>query len=226
MGLTVDHIEIRYRPSDSAAAWTFVTVPAGQGSIQLKGVERGRSYQIEARSVAPSGAASAWVAQTHVVADATILPLAPTGLSATPVADGVALKWAVASTQRPDAEYEVWRTTDLAGAPDPAGWTQIQVVTALAWTDPITDGVLRWYRVRSHDFSGHTSAYSSNINSRGKTVADGADVSKNNVPLTLFNPKFEGGNVGWTSRAGCSLSSRTATHSREPGAQSSEATAP
>lgn len=176
MSVAAAKIEIRYRPSDSAGAWQFLTATPGQDSIALTNVQRGVSYRIEARSVSASGSASAWVAQTHVVADVTLLPLAPTGLAASSVADGVALSWAVSATQRPDVEYEVWRTSDLLGAPDPAHWQQLTNTKALAYTDPITDGVIRWYRVRAHDFLGHLTAYTGNINSRGKTVADGATV--------------------------------------------------
>ncbi len=142
----------------------------------LKGVERGVSYQIEARSVALSGAASDWVAQTHIVSGLTLGPIIPSGLAATSLADGVHLTWTASDVQRSDVEYEIQRTADLSGAPDPAGWATLNRVRSLRYTDGVTDGIVRWYRVRSFTYGGITTAFTSAVSSRGKTVADGATV--------------------------------------------------
>jgi hypothetical protein len=176
MPVAAAFIEIRFRRTDSIGQWTFVKIPAGQDSVLLKGVERGVSYQIEARSVALSGAASDWVAQTHIVSALSIAPLTPTSLAATSLADGVHLTWLASDVQRSDVEYEIQRTADLSGAPDPAGWATLNRVRSLRYTDGVTDGIVRWYRVRASTYGGVTTAFSSNINSRGKTVADGATV--------------------------------------------------
>lgn len=171
----IDHIEIRYRRSDTVGAWTNFTLEKGQSGLQIPAVERGQTYQIEARAVGTNGEPSVWVQQTHTVADATSVPIAPTGLTALSVADGVHLAWAVSGTQRADVEYDVERTGDIAGAPDTSSWININNVKATAYTDGITDGVVRWYRVRAVDFPGNASAYSNDISSQNKSVQDGAD---------------------------------------------------
>jgi hypothetical protein len=152
-------IEIRFRRSDSPGQWTFVKIPAGQDTVSLKGVERGVSYQIEARSVALSGAASDWVAQTHIVSGLVLGPIIPSGLAATPLADGVHLTWTASDVQRSDVEYEIQRTADLSGAPDPAGWATLNRVRSLRYTDGVTDGIVRWYRVRAATYGGITTTF-------------------------------------------------------------------
>ncbi|MGH9634961.1 MAG: hypothetical protein ACRD72_09020 [Candidatus Angelobacter sp.] len=176
MPTAASYVEIRYRRTDSIGQWTFVKIPAGQDTVQLSGVERGVSYQIEARSVALSGSASDWVAQTHIVSALTLAPLTPTSLAATSLADGVHLTWLSPDVQRADVEYEIQRTGDIAGAPDGAHWATLNMVRSLRYTDGVTDGIVRWYRVRASTYGGITTAFTSNINSRGKTVADGATV--------------------------------------------------
>lgn len=171
-------IEIRYRRSDTVGAWSpTITLPAGQQTCQIDGLQRGLTYQIEARAIGTNGSASIWVQQTHVVADASQLPIAPTSLTALSVADGVHLSWSVTGTQRADVEYDVERTNDIGGSPNPIGWTNIANIKATAYTDGITDGVVRWYRVRAVDFQELASAYSNDVNSNNKSVQDGADVT-------------------------------------------------
>lgn len=169
-------VQIRYRRSDTAGQWSYLSIPAGQGSVTITDVERGVSYDIEARSVSASGSASAWVQQTHVVAALVMQPLAATSLAATSLADGVHLTWAASDVQRADVEYEIQRTGDISGAPDTAHWATLNLVRSLRYTDGVTDGVVRWYRVRAATYGGVTTAFSSNVSSRGKTVADGATV--------------------------------------------------
>src|SRR4051812_20950543 len=125
MPVAAAFIEIRYRRSDSPGQWTFVKIPAGQDAVVLKGVERGVSYQIEGRSVALSGAASDWVAQTHVVSGLTLGPIIASGFAAVSLTDGVHLTWTASDVQRSDVEYEIQRTGDIAGSPDPAGWATL-----------------------------------------------------------------------------------------------------
>ncbi len=82
MSTAVDHIEIRYRRADEVGAWTSVTLASGQQSINLTGdFERGAVYQIEARSVGVNGASSAWVQVTHTIANTSLVPLPPTGIT-------------------------------------------------------------------------------------------------------------------------------------------------
>src|SRR6185437_28823 len=118
-----------------------------------------------------------WVQQTHTVADATSLPFAPSTLTALSVADGVHLAWQVNGTQRADVEYDIQRTGDIGGLPDTAHWVNINNAKTTAYTDAMTDGVVRWYRVRAVDFPGNASAFSNDISSQNKSVQDGADVT-------------------------------------------------
>lgn len=207
----IDHFEIRYRVASTVGAWTTITMSVG-GTAQITGVQRGQTYQIEGRAVGKNGAASVWVQETHVVADASQAPAAPTALAALSVADGVHLAWTLTGAQRADVEYEIQRTSDSGGSPNTSGWSVIANVKASAYTDGVTDGIVRWYRVRAVDFQGLASAYSNDVNSLNKSVADGADVtaqqplvfagiSNNLVP----NGDFILANViGWKLTAGAS----------------------
>lgn len=210
MAQAIDHIEVRYRRADTVGAWTTCPpLPAGQQSLQIQGIERGLSYQVEARAVGTNGAASVWVQQTHTVADASQFPNAPTSLTALSVADGVHLSWTIPGIQRADVEYNIQRTNDISGAPNMAGWVDLVNAKTTAFTDGVTDGVVRWYRVRAVDFLGLQSAFSNDVNSNNKSVADGADVtadqyivytglSANLVP----NGNFIRGNIdGWVGLA-------------------------
>lgn len=179
MTVAASQVQIRWRRSDTDGQWKHMTIPGGQAAATITGVERGVTYQVEARSVAASGAASQWVAQTVTVGGLTVAPLPPLSLTATSIADGVHLGWSLATgaVQRTDVEYDVQRTPDLSGAPDPAHWASINsAVRSLSYTDGVTDGVVRWYRVRAVTYGGIASGFSSSVNSRGKVVADGATV--------------------------------------------------
>jgi hypothetical protein len=210
---SVARYEIRWRRADIVGAWTTIAVaPGDQG--QITGIQRGLSYQVEARAVGTNGAASVWVQQTHLVSNASQLPIAPTSLAALSVADGVHLNWSVLGTQRSDVEYSIERTGDSGGLPDGAHWANIANIKATAYTDGVTDGVVRWYRVRAVDFQGLTSAYTNNVNSNNKSVANGADktseqalaytgISNNLVP----NGDFILGNLDGWNVAGAYFSS-------------------
>lgn len=144
----------------------------------MKDVERGVEYQIDARSVDPnSGAASDWVTTLHTVAGLTT-KATPTSFAGVAVADGVNLTWAYVDTlaASPDVGFEIQRTTDSAGAPNSAGWATLDTVKALTFHDAITDGVKRWYRVRTTDYHGNASAWATAIAVTPKTVANGATV--------------------------------------------------
>jgi hypothetical protein len=190
MPVAAAFIEIRFRRTDSIGQWTFVKIPAGQDSVRLDGVERGVQYQIEARSVAASGAASDWVAQTHIVNSLTITPLVPIGFAAAQLTDGVHLTWSASDVQRSDVEYEIQRTGDLSGAPDPAGWVTINRTKALRFTDGVTDSVTRWYQVRASTYGGVTTAFSTAVSSAGKPPASPSD-------NLIKNGNFELGSANW-----------------------------
>lgn len=178
---SVDHIEVRWRRADTVGAWSTVSIPPNQASLDIDGTDRGVSYQIEARSVGTNGEPSAWVQETHIVADANQPPADPINLAALSIADGVHLTWTTATTQRSDAEYDVGRAADSGGLPDDTTWTNIANVKATSYTDGVTDGVVRWYRIRATTFLGVPSNYSLAVNSKNKSVQDGADKTSLNI---------------------------------------------
>jgi hypothetical protein len=83
--IPIDHVEIRWRRQDTAAAWTTEVLKPGNSCITITGISRGATYQIEARNVGTNGAASVWTQQTHVVDSANDTPLTPLNLVAIPV---------------------------------------------------------------------------------------------------------------------------------------------
>ncbi|WP_396616807.1 hypothetical protein ACHZ97_04315 [Lysobacter soli] len=181
--------EVRYRPALSNQAWKVESFGPGSTTLSLKGLTRGTSYEGEARSIGPNGLASAWVPVTFTVAGASLVPLAPTGLSATTVADGVALKWTVADQQRTDVEYRIDRAPDSGGVP--GAWAELTRVRALHYTDPVTDQVRRWYRVRAVSFAGIESTISGIVDRFGKAsvVIDSETPPQNPSPgTTWFQP--------------------------------------
>lgn len=149
--------EVRYRVLDSGNPWIVREFPATSTTISISGLLRGVSYEGEARAIGANGAASAWVDVSFVMASATLTPIAPTGLTVTGIAEGVALAWSVPSAQIPDAEYVIERAPDVAGSP--GTWAELTRVRALQYTDPVTDSTARWYRVRAVNFLGLFSAY-------------------------------------------------------------------
>lgn len=197
-------VEIRYRPSDSPGAWVYKKVDPATGVVDLPDVQRGRQYQIEARSVSARGTPSDWVQQTHTVENPALLPLAPLTLTATAVADGVVLDWTEDSMQRANVEYEIQRTTDSAGAPNAGGWAAIGRARGTSYKDPLTDGVKKWYRVRAIDYNDLPSNFSPTASATPKKVEDGADVTRtvglteNIVPNGFFDLADAAGEVkGW-----------------------------
>ena len=211
MSTLVDHIEVRYRPSLSQGVFQYLKVPPSQGTVLIPGVERNMSYDVEARSVSARGTPSNWVPVTHVVAAAS-LPLAvPVSFAVTSLADGVHAAWASGDTiERADTEFEVWRAPDASGVP--GAFALLTVIRGIAFTDPTTDGVLRWYQVREKDQQGVYSAFTGAVSSAGKNVSAAvstAQTTANNAqgtanaadPAKIVNPNFTQVLTGWTPDA-------------------------
>ncbi|MGY3265792.1 hypothetical protein [Lysobacter sp. HA35] len=172
--------EIRYRIAGSGAQWTTRQFPADSTTISIPGLSRTVSYEGEARSLGPGSLASGWVGVSFTVAGATLAPRAPTGLTATSVADGVALAWSVDADQRSDVEYSVERATSSGGA-----YAEIARARLTQWTDPTASATVFWYRVRALTFAGTPSAYS-NVASAGGVASSAilqalTDIASDNV---------------------------------------------
>lgn len=171
MAAPILEYEIRYRRNGISAPWTVRRFPADSNIITLTGLERGVTYEGEARSIGPGGIASAWVAVTFTAANAVIAPRAPTNLTAQSVADGVALSWQVDAEQAAGVEYIVERGSGVSGP-----WAEVARVRSTRWTDPVADSAVYWYRVKAVSFAGVSSAYS-NVVSENGVVLGGSGVN-------------------------------------------------
>jgi hypothetical protein len=166
----IHHVEIRWRRADAGGAWSVERLLPYQRSIAIPGVERTLTYQVEARNVASTGAASPWTQQTHTIADATDTPLDPTGFAAAEGVNGIALSWTVPANQAADAQYDVERCGNSGTSPDGL-WVNIATVLASAYLDPVISDGAYWYRVRAVNFLGMYSAYTTALQAGGKPNA-------------------------------------------------------
>lgn len=64
--------EVRWREAGTQTAWNTKSFPATSSVISIAGLQRGVSYEGEARAVAANGAASAWVDVSFVVDTKTV----------------------------------------------------------------------------------------------------------------------------------------------------------
>lgn len=109
-------------------------------------------------SVIPSGYAINYAYSGNQIAVVKLLPPnAPTGFSATAStsAGQINLAWTDASTD--ETGFKVERTTDLAGSPDPANWTQIATpaANATSYNDTGLPVATKYhYRVRATNATG------------------------------------------------------------------------
>ncbi|SEJ56193.1 Putative phage tail protein [Frateuria terrea] len=124
------------------------------------------------------------------------VPVTPNSPAVTAVADGVSITWfnpnpaAVGCTS---IEYAT-----ASGGP----WTVLAQVgpTSTSYVHHFTTGATYYYRLRSRGavVSAGWSAYTAVLTNKGKTVADGADVTAAvNVPHVI-NGNFLNGTAGWT----------------------------
>ncbi|MEJ7745919.1 MAG: hypothetical protein WKF61_04020 [Luteimonas sp.] len=98
--------------------------------------------------------------------DQTLAPKDPFNLTAMGIADGIALQWQQTADQPAGVDYQVQRANSAAGP-----WAQLTRVRSLTYTDPVVDGVIRWYRVRAVSFGAVFSNYSEVVSSTGVSVA-------------------------------------------------------
>lgn len=170
MASTAATFEIRWRLADVAGVpgpWQTKTVPAVASAIRLPDFERSMIYEVEARAVSAAGAASDWVQQPVTVDDPSLQPRQPTGLTALPVADAVSLKWTTDVEQPADVEYVV-EVANAAVGPF-AAFTRTR---AKQYSYPVTDSIVRWFRVRAVNFGVVYSAYSNTVSAAGLSVAE------------------------------------------------------
>lgn len=152
--ITIDHMQLRYRPGSPVGPWTYLQFPFGQTTIQLEGFERNVIYEFEARSVAVNGACSQWIQQTHIISGATMDAITPGNAIVNLNADGevgqIAVSWN-ASGYAASTTFEVSRALS-----DPnSGGTYAVIDSGITSTTVVETSVpagqTRWYRVRATD---------------------------------------------------------------------------
>lgn len=103
MGAPTLSIQVRWRVALSGQPWTYGSYPPEATNITIPGLSRGVSYEGEARSVGPGGAASAWVPITWDVADgnrtsSTALPPVTVGNVSSRWISGTEISWSGTDT--------------------------------------------------------------------------------------------------------------------------------
>jgi hypothetical protein len=83
----------------------------------------------------------------------TVTPGVPEGLTAIPGFQLVGLTWTRPGMADLD-HYEVRYSPDLAGVPDPDGWTVMQTKSTSIVISPLAADILYWFQVRAVDVNG------------------------------------------------------------------------
>lgn len=156
-------IEVRYRATGSGA-WSQPRSFGVSDTIAIGSLQRGKSYDFQARSVSYCGARSDWVNVTSVIADADMLPPPVASLTAESVADGVHLGWLFAAAKA-DTEFSIERSSSATD-----GFVERTRVKATSYTDPETSGTTYYYRVRAVTTAGGFGGYSNVVSSQGVSV--------------------------------------------------------
>jgi len=183
--------EIRWRETGTLQ-WSKVATASVTAELVVTGLDRSKNYDFEVRAVSACGAKSVWVPSGYSVPNSSAPPAVAT-LAAQSVSDGVLLTWTTSTTPPAGVEYEVWRSDTMAGV-----YALLNRARTLSYTDGITDGVVRWYKVRAINFAGVAGAYSPIVSGRGKTSADGADVTGQQTGINVGNPYFQKDLSSWT----------------------------
>lgn len=175
----IAYYEIRWRPSDSDGEWSLITAPADSNTITIKGIDRGKTYVIQARSVGPSGLRSIWVDISHTVASNNYLQV-PSNMNAEGMADGVRLMWTFAKPLAADIDVCVERATSVSGP-----FTEVAKVRSdYVVIQELVNGVY-YYRARTKNFREQVSAYSSTV-SASPLVTGALGIGKNMIPNSEF----------------------------------------
>lgn len=162
----ITQIQIRYRPLDTDGAWTYLDIPPTQTTVDINGVDPGKSYRVEARSVSSCGAKSYWVAVDHTVNGVPDIPLTPSGLMALEISNGVHLEWAVDTTPPTNVYFEVQVAVETTPNTEPtSGWTSVGRTTALSFSYHLLEDQVqwRWYRVRARNYGGGASVFTNSV---------------------------------------------------------------
>lgn len=162
----IAYYEVRWRPVDGLEEWVVQSYPADTTQITIKGVHKGESYYIEARSVGPTGLKSVWVDISHTV-DGNLVPEGPGTLTAIGLADGVRLSWTLVNEPSPNIVFCVERSTNGV-----SGWVEkLRTKSMYATMAEKVDGTF-YYRMRSYVSPDTYSAYTAVVSGSPATVAN------------------------------------------------------
>jgi hypothetical protein len=165
----VTSYEVQWKVSsdtDYQSTFTGETSLVGNGTFIT-----GATYNIRVRALTRNGGYSDWETTTVDMPDDAIAPSAPTGLTATGVAEGISLKW-TENTERDLKSYVVYEnTSNNSGTATP-----IAILYANAYTRTgLAGGVTRYYWVKAVDFSDNESDFSSVASATSSTITVEAD---------------------------------------------------
>ena len=121
-------------------------------------------------------------------------PPALTNFAGVAIADGAALSWDVTPAYQ-DFPVVVFRRAEGSGM----AFDEYAVTYGTSWRDTNTNGAAWEYYVVTRLPNGQQSNVpASTVIVRGKTVADGADVTAEIAPPMVSNPGFEAGDAEWS----------------------------
>lgn len=96
--------EVRYRIQNSGQSWTYLRYPPESPVLSITGLQRGKTYDGEARSLGENGSASAWAPVSWVVSDtnregaAALPPVTSANVSSRWVS-GTEIDWSATDTE-------------------------------------------------------------------------------------------------------------------------------
>jgi len=222
---TIAYYQVRWRPTGSNDAWQTENFEPGKSNIVITGIQIGTDYTIQARSVSTCGMASDWATAAHTALPGTDGPPIITSVTAAQLGGGIEFNLEFFTTPPAGMVTQVHHAPDVSGSPGTFTDTgkRFKGHTFTLADDGSAEG---WFKFRTQDNRGNVSPFSSSINKRGKVVADGADVTMdqlagfgvNVVPAAYA--VFVGSSLPKLILAGCTASLTTAAGSTSKFAQS------
>lgn len=172
----LDYYEIEWRPlSDSVYNSTTTT----QSDIEISPIVDDIEYIFRVRAVSVSGIQGAYASIQFTGGGDVTAPGLPTGITATGHFEYIALRWTNPSASD-FSHVEVWENTSNTTV----GATRIGIVDANAFQRTnLGLNTTRWYFLKSVDYSGNASAFTSGV-SATTTYIDDADFA--NGVYSLF----------------------------------------
>lgn len=152
-----DHYEVQHKLTSGAA---YTSIDGKSEEHIIRALTSGSNYTVRVRTVNIFGVRSPWLTATQNAITDTTAPSVATSLTATGSWKGNLISW-VNPTDNDFKEVEVWvHTSDVSGSASKAGST--------GGTDFFHGGLAnaskRYYWLKSIDFTGNTSVFTSSVN--------------------------------------------------------------